>query len=370
MENLSEPEVHDLIISDSTVQDGIKNLLNLDGEVSFLHEEEFINGITVDFTVVQNETIKALIECKSGDINVTEYVRGIGQLLQYEYFFEEKIPHKSYEYDKSIKTIYFYPSSVIKNNQFNISKFKYPQSTIIYELNENSHAVRELEKDFLDRLKNKGDNMVSVSPYYFRDNRVYEYYILINYLLLQEQIGKNEIFRESAELEFLRKIGTQNNNNWRNAFITIRKLGLINSNALLTQAGKNLAVLTYEKFAVEMYHAYMKPFFDEIIKCFGGENNIKLNNLEFADLIRRKYGNKEVYNLTTSEGRNISHWLNLMRDDYGIVSFQSHSKFRELKYNPVGLKDKFIEEKIKEYSVAYEYIKKYQDLLKMAFEGE
>ena len=38
-----------------------------------------------------------------------------------EYFAKKKIPHKSFEYHESFKTIYFYPSSVIRNNKFNIA---------------------------------------------------------------------------------------------------------------------------------------------------------------------------------------------------------------------------------------------------------
>ena len=86
---LTEPEVQDLVNANSIVQDGIKNALNITDDVIFISEDEYINGINADFTLVQDDTIKAIIECKSGSINVTEYVRGIGQLLQYEYFEEE-----------------------------------------------------------------------------------------------------------------------------------------------------------------------------------------------------------------------------------------------------------------------------------------
>ncbi len=101
-----------------------------------------------------------------------DYVRGIGQLLQYEYFGQEKIPHKSMEYSEKFSTIYFLPSSVLSNNIFNIAKFKYPKSTIILELNEFNNAVRRITQKEMDALAGaENDNLVTISPYYFRENR-------------------------------------------------------------------------------------------------------------------------------------------------------------------------------------------------------
>ena len=53
---------------------------------------------------------------------MTDYVRGIGQLLQYEFFYEKNITeNKSDIYSENFKTLYLYPDDVIKNNDFNIS---------------------------------------------------------------------------------------------------------------------------------------------------------------------------------------------------------------------------------------------------------
>ena len=367
---ISEKEVQDLIEHNIVVQEGIKSLLNLKDTAEFIPEDKFINGMQADFTVVQENTIKAIIECKAGNINLTDYVRGIGQLLQYEYFSENKIPHKSLEYDEPFTTIYFFPSSVIKNNQFNIAKFKYPKTTIIYELNEINFAIREITQDDLKKLDKKDDdNLVTISQYYFRDNRIFEYYILIKFILLLEEMGVNEIDRFKAE-EFLIKTNTINNGNWRNAFITISNLGLINRKNLLTEAGRNLAVLNYEQFAVKLYHSYMEPYFEEIIKCFGDKEIIDASNQDFIKLVRKNHKNRDVLYLTESKGRYISSWLNIMRDDYGILYFKPKTKQRKLNYNPSDLKDEIIEKKIEEHSIAYKYIGNYQKLLRKAFEEE
>ena len=54
--------------------------------------------------------------------------------------------------------------------------------------------------------------------------------------------------------------------------------------------------------------------------------------------ISNKYNGKEIMYLTESKGRYISSWLNIMRDDYGILDFQSRSNNRKLNYNIQDLK--------------------------------
>ena len=74
----------------SRVHTNTTNICNLSNSFDLKREDEYINGITADFTVIDEEKIKSIIECKGGQINITDYVRGIGQLFQYEYFFEKK----------------------------------------------------------------------------------------------------------------------------------------------------------------------------------------------------------------------------------------------------------------------------------------
>ncbi|GHP70140.1 hypothetical protein JP0048_01200 [Helicobacter pylori] len=39
-----------------------------------------------DFTLFERNKVRAIIECKGGAIGVSDHVRGIGQIFQYEYF--------------------------------------------------------------------------------------------------------------------------------------------------------------------------------------------------------------------------------------------------------------------------------------------
>ena len=86
---IKEKEFQQIIFDDKEIQKGIvESIFDISGiSLEFDRETEFINGITSDFTLIdraKNE-IFSILECKRPDIGVTEYVRGIGQLLQYEY---------------------------------------------------------------------------------------------------------------------------------------------------------------------------------------------------------------------------------------------------------------------------------------------
>ena len=362
---MRESFVHDLIIHDNNIKQGINSILGLSSATQYIHEDTYINGITADFTLIDNNEIKAIIECKAGDIGVTDYVRGIGQSLQYEFFYEKNISPRGFNYSREFNSVLLFPSSVVKNNTFNIGLFKYPSTTLLFEINEFNNIVRKVEKSELDKLSLAGcTGMVTISQYYFRDNRIYEYYILLKFLSFLQFKGYNKVDRKDLENKFLRKIGTQNNNNWRNAFITLSSLGLITSRNVPSPFGITLAHLTFEQFASKFMMSYMQPYVNEIYEVFDGNNEITLNNQQISQAISEKYGNRDVLFLTESQGRYISSWLNILRDDYGCIDFVPRKSQRIIKYNPLHLNEIALQAKIKQYSKAYEYIQKYNELLR------
>lgn len=361
---LSEAQVHDLIINDSTIQDGLKHLLGIT-DFKLIHEDVYVNGITADFSIICENQIKSIVEVKGGNINITDYVRGIGQLSQYENFYEQKITPKGIAYANDYRTIYLFPSSVLRNNSFNIGQFAYPRTTMIIELNEVSKSLRLISQSELSLLASIEDSkLVMISQYYFRDNRVFEYYILLKYLLIQEQFGVTSVNRVTAEEIFLTKINTINNGNWRNAFITLSSLGLIGSDNLPTVAGMNLAVLSYSKFAVKFYYSYLQVYANEIIRCFGRTRSIVLSNDQFKKMITSYYNDRDVLYLTQSNNRYLSSFLNILRDDYGVIKFASRSKHRELIYNPNDYLEASFEREIVQNSIAQEYINRYIELIR------
>lgn len=362
-----EPEsfVQELIRDRDDVKKYIIDILGFkyDGSEKFSREIKFINGITVDYRVIKDNKVIALIECKSGGIGVTDYVRGIGQLLQYEYFFEKNILSSGgEEYSSDFKTVYFYPSDVIFNNNFNIARFKYPESTKLLEVNIDNFIVREVIKDELEKLEEVGSQKAAVSQYYFRDIRLFELYILMQYLKYLEMRGETKIDRRTLENEKLKKIDTPNNNNWRNAFITLSSLGFISKNNLLSEAGKHISIKNYAQFCLEILNSYIKPYVDVIYRALDNCESSKLG--ELVKKIDSFYGGKPVLFVTDSGTRYLSSWLNILRDDYGCIDFQSRSSNRIILYKPLELKVEIVLEKITKNTKATKYIEYFNLLIK------
>lgn len=362
---MRENRVHDLIIQDMNIKNGINSILSISNNSQYIHEDTYINGITADFTVIENNKIRAIIECKAGDIGVTDYVRGIGQSLQYEYFYDENISPRGFEYHENFNSILLFPSSVVRENNFNIGDFKYPNSTLLFEINDTNNIIRHIEQKELDKLKQASlTGLVTISPYYFRDTRIYEAYILLKHLSYLKIKGDTFINRTLLENEFLRKIGTQNNNNWRNAFITLSSLGLITSQNLPSPFGITLAHVEFEAFASKIMFSYMQTYVKELYEVFNNQNSIQINNQEIKSNIFKKYNNRDVLFLTESDGRYISSWLNILRDDFGCIDFEPRNSTRDIIYNPIELNEISLQKYIKTHSKAYQYIDRYQKILR------
>ncbi|GAA9881850.1 hypothetical protein VN0667_05210 [Helicobacter pylori] len=107
-------DFQDLIASNSNIQKDICSVLEMDyKDFKLLREDTYINGITADFTLFEKNKVRAIIECKSGAIGVSEYVRGIGQIFQYEYFFENHLSLKNYGFCQNFNSVLVFPESVL-----------------------------------------------------------------------------------------------------------------------------------------------------------------------------------------------------------------------------------------------------------------
>lgn len=376
-EILLERKFQDLIYYNNEIKNSIAEILieKSDSNYIFEKEVEFINGITADF-VIFDESLEVLstIECKRPDIGVTEYVRGIGQLFQYEYFFEKNISPKKYSQylyndENSFNTALIIPSDFYKNTKLNIGKFKYPTSTKIIEINEVTNNVREIDRKLLLELSNKENNTFAISSYYFRDNRLFEYYILLKYIQIYQVTHPNfedSLNRREAEV-FLRKIKTINNGNWRNAFITLSVLGFIDNNNFLTISGKKMVELSLEKFIYTIYSGYIFPYVDVLMKIFKNESNDEniciLSNSEIVEKIKLMYSGKDILFLTQSNGRYVSSWLNIMRDDLACISFEARNNKREILYLPKDLSEFEMIKKISNREIGNKYLKIFYQLI-------
>ncbi|WP_154404764.1 hypothetical protein [Helicobacter pylori] len=107
-----EKDFQDLIASNNNIQKDICSVLDYK-DFKLLREDTYINGITADFTLFERNKVRAIIECKGGAIGVSEYVRGIGQIFQYEYFFENHLSLKNYGFCQSFNSVLVFPESVL-----------------------------------------------------------------------------------------------------------------------------------------------------------------------------------------------------------------------------------------------------------------
>lgn len=361
---MKESELVDLIKTNKSLQKQISDICGFNSSYDLVNEDRFINGITVDYTVLIDGKISALIECKGDDIGVTDYVRGIGQIMQYKYFFSQNIDPKGRGFNPNCKVILIFPSNLLINNKFNIGRFSYPDNCYLIEVNNHSKAPRLIDEKEKQKLSRDiaGENLQTISHYYVRDNRVFELYILLKFISIEFFKGKSQIDRKQTEEFLCNNINVINNGNWRNVFITLQSLGLMNSKNLPTKIGIDLVYLGYEEFAYEVFESFFKPYFKEIIDLVN-DNKLELSNQEIVNKIRNKYNGKDIMYLTESNGRYVSSWLNIMRDDYGMLDFETRSNNRKLNYNIIDLKKEKVIEIIHNKSLAKKYIQKFNEII-------
>lgn len=374
-ENILEKTFQNLIILDETIKKNIIEALNLPpNSLIFEREVEFVNGITPDFIIYDDNTmtLRAIIECKRSDIGVTEFVRGIGQVLQHEYFLENAIPPKKFQYlkypDSGIANVLMVPSSFICSTELNLGKFKYPKSCSVMEVHTKNNSVRKISVKELKKLASaESNNLVTICQYYMRDNRLFEYYILLNLLTTLDICEPNKFRkfnRNSIINNMLREIEVINNGNWKNAFISLSSLGFIDSINRPTLQFSNLYKLSLEDFVNVLYEDYIHPFVDVIMNILvknGCNGSIEIKNLEIAAYIRQKYNNRDVLFLSESNSRYISSWLNIMRDDIGCIDFEPNKNIKKIKFNfiPHELSSQTRINKIKKFSKGYKYLDEY-----------
>ena len=366
-ENIRERYFHDLVIKNDNIKSDLLSILKLPDDLNglnLIHEDMYINGITADFTIVYNNQIRAIMECKAGDIGVTDYVRGIGQVLQYEFFNDKNISPKGIPYNKTFNSILLIPSSALKDGNYNIGKFKYPNSTYIVEINESSNVARLITKHELSILATvEESSLISISQYYIRDTRLFELYMLLRYLCFQKLRDATYLNRKDIEKELI-KTNTINNRNWRNSWISLSSLGLINSNNLPTKSGLEFGMLDFADFLLIIYNSYIKPYVDTLMNYFeedASNLNKSLTNIRI-DLIKL-YSGKNVLFLTQSETRYLSSWLNILRDDFGCLYFNTRSNNREINFNPSKLNNDHLRDCIRNYTIAQKYIKNLREIL-------
>ena len=164
----SEKFLHNLALTDIDVQKNIISSMDIDYHdgIKFSKCGPYLNRIIPDLKITSGDEILALIEVKGPKINVTDFVRGIGQLFQYEYFSEIGSIEKNNQklrYSDNFETIYLYPSQVLVINDFDITKFKYPKSTRQLQINHKNYVVRNFSSEQQNQFSRINENLIAIS---------------------------------------------------------------------------------------------------------------------------------------------------------------------------------------------------------------
>tara|TARA_B100000795_G_C22780940_1_gene432262 strand:+ start:818 stop:1924 length:1107 start_codon:yes stop_codon:yes gene_type:complete len=352
----SEKYIQNLIINRRDVQEHIIERLDLeyDKSIKFTKGLSYDNKMLPDIKILRKNEILALIECKGPKINVTDYVRGIGQLFQYEHFFENNITeNKTDKYSPDFKTIYLYPDEV--TYKINIKNFKYPKTTILLPINLQNFSLSEFSVEQRKKFSTVGEGLIGISKYYFRDNRMFELYALIKYLKSNFSNSNKQLSRTYLENNLIQKIKVINNGNWRNAFISLSIMNIINKKNNLNKFGEKISQLNYYEFCSMVFYDYIRPYIEEIFPILIKNNNIGLSELIMQ--IKKKYDGKDVLFLTQAGRRYASSWLNIFRDDFGFIDFAPRRTNRIINYNPLDISKDQLEKNIIKYTKANSYLK-------------
>lgn len=238
-------------------------------------------------------------------------------------------------------------------------------------MNEHNKNVRLISEKELSELANAvNNNLVTISQYYIRDNRLYELLLCLRYCQYCKIKGIEGINRTQAEKQFLRQLETPNNKNWRNAFISLSSLGLIDANNIPTYIGSIYASKDYAEFCLEIYKSYIKEYVDLLSQVLLSQSDNQINvsfcssYKQLSNDISNRFANKKVLFVTDSGNRYLSSWLNIMRDDYMCLEFQPRSDLRKILYNIEDLNDNAIINRIKHNRRAYVYFEKLSALIK------
>lgn len=365
---MTEATLHKIIKDNPTVQKRLLTILGIKGsKIIFNSEDQYPNGMFADFTILDGKEVKAIVELKGSDIGVNDYVRGTGQIFQYQHFINLEMSIKSYVYKDAV-SVYCFPSSLVASTNYNIGLFAYPEGCVILEFNEENFTFRKItKKDLKVFAGSRGKEMVTISPYYIRDTRLFELYIALRYFHILKMCGNTEINRNDADT-FLQQLKTPDNGNWRNVFISLSSLGFTDDKNIPTDIGATYANLPFEDFAYEIYNSYIRNYFQVIFTNLLGLGSpiVKITLQQLKDSIDLSFHKREVLFLTDSGTRYLSSWLNIMKDDFGCINYaaKQNSRTYDLIYPIDSFNKKAICKEIRSKSLAYPYIERFNVLMK------
>ena len=121
--------------------------------------------------------------------------------------------------------------------------------------------------------------------------------------------------------------------------------------------------MDFPNFALTILKSYINPYIKEIFKVLNENQNQNLSINEIKEKIKENYNNVDVLFLTESDGRYISSWLNIIRDDFGFIKFKARSNDRKIILNYMEYNDEAVIKTIKNHSKYYEFKNKFLEII-------
>jgi len=301
----------------------------------YVSKPQFIlkNGIQTDLGVIDNSgKIIALFESK-GDVNINELVRGIGQLMQYQYHIDQNI---GYDYLPTAKAFLVTPKTVIDRYNFEYLSFPQNSGIILIDGKMGTFLLQSKKRKNTGKLK----KTEIISPYYIRDNRLGEIYLGLKIVeAISPKTLEGKVNMKAIKNQLVKVI--KNKGNARNIPISLHGLGFLGEENRLTAEGQRHVRMDYFEFCKNLSYDHLVPFFNLIMTALtliANKKKIDYSSIttsasEIKKEILKIFNGNDVLYVTQSKTRYISSWMSILKEDLGAISFKAGNYQGGIKIN-------------------------------------
>jgi len=341
---MNEDDVKNFFQSEnSQIKTYLQQNLNYFDDFKIISEHKICYGLKVDKIILDKKgRYLSLIECK-GNVGTTDFVRGIGQISQYK---SQSLNELDDRMAPNHSTILAFPNDLnTRDNPVKIHRLAYPHDCdlfIINPINKSYKSIKVGDKSFGQKKKYFGEKLLSISPFYFRDNTFSEYFIGLH-VLNRRGIRKNDISRNLDDV--MQICGTHNPGNARNVGITLSSLGFIDGRNKITPLGFKYLGFSYPDFVESLSYEFAYPYINSIFNVINNNlGNIKNKNAQ-RKLVNNLWGLKEsqqIEFLTESTDRDktryIGSWNYILLRSLKCIEFTPRKTDFKVIYDPtIGL---------------------------------
>ena len=325
--------------------------LNYHDDFQIISECKIHHGLQVDKIILDDRgRYLSLIECKC-DVGTTEFVRGIGQIYQYK----AQALHELKDRMAPVHSVVLsFPNNInTRDTPVQVEHLQYPAQSHLFIINQSNKSYKSIntsDRSFGNKNKYFGEKLISISPFYFRDNTFAEYFIGLH-VLNRRSIQGNRISRNLDDI--MRICNTHNPGNARNVGITLSSLGFIDGSNRISPKGFKYLSFDYPDFVESLSYEFAYPYINTMFAVI----NNNLQEIENKDQQRKLVNelwelrqDQQIEFLTessdTDKTRYIGSWNYVLSRSLQCISFTPRKTDFSILYDPtVGLPS--ISEKIR-----------------------